>query len=599
MPIVKTGEPAPRKPLRLWPGVVIVVLQWLLRFGLKLVVHGFRGFELGMLGGLACVLAFVVWWAFFSRAALSERWGAIVLMIAALFATLRLNHESMGPLWLLGYAIPVLCLAFVAWAVASRGLSDGARRATMVATILLACGVWTAVRTEGLTGDHDAEFAWRWTKTPEQRLLAHANDRLPVLSPPQAAAKTSGEPALAQPGGAPAALPPPPPAAKTVAEWPGFRGPGRNGIIPGVRIETDWSASPPVELWRRPVGPGWSSFAVGGHFLYTQEQRGDEEVVACYSVKTGKPVWRHGDAARFFESNGGAGPRATPTLGDGRVYTFGATGILNALDADSGAVVWSRKVASDIGAAVPIWGFSSSPLVVDDLLIVAAEGRLVAYDLASGDKRWLGRTGGTGYSSPQMFRIDGVPQILLLSGTGATSVAPATGRLLWEYRWPGGFPIVQPGLTEDGDILISAGSGTGTRRIAVTHSSGGWTAEERWTSKGLKPYFNDFVVHDGYAFGFDDSILSCIDLKDGKRKWKGGRYGNGQLVLLSDQDLLLVLSEEGELALVGATPGEFRELARFPAITGKTWNHPALAGNILLVRNAQEMAAFRLSPARH
>jgi hypothetical protein len=315
-------------------------------------------------------------------------------------------------------------------------------------------------------------------------------------------------------------------------------------------------------------------------------------------VKTGKPVWRHGDAARFFESNGGAGPRATPTLSDGRVYSFGATGILNALDADSGVVVWSRKVASDIGAAVPIWGFSSSPLVVDDLVIVAAEGRLVAYDLASGDRRWLGPAGGSGYSSPQMLSIDGVAQILLLSGAGATSVAPATGRLLWEHRWPG-LPIVQPALIADGGILVSAGSGSGTRRISVAHTSGGWTAEERWTSKGLKPYFNDFVVHNGHAFGFDDSILSCIDLKDGKRKWKGGRYGNGQLVLLSDQDLLLVLSEEGELALVGGTPGEFRELARFPAITGKTWNHPALAGNILLVRNAQEMAAFRLSPARN
>jgi len=164
-----------------------------------------------------------------------------------------------------------------------------------------------------------------------------------------------------------------------------------------------------------------------------------------------------------------------------------------------------------------------------------------------------------------------------------------------------GYPILQPALTSDGNLLmmaLTAGGGTGFRRIAVTHGTGGWTTEERWTSLALKPYFNDFVVHNGHAYGFDGGILACVDLKDGTRKWKGGRYGYGQLVLLPDQNLLLVLSEEGELALVGATTDKFTELARFPAIEGKTWNHPALVNNVLLVRNSQEMAAFRLSLAR-
>jgi outer membrane protein assembly factor BamB len=383
-----------------------------------------------------------------------------------------------------------------------------------------------------------------------------------------------------------------------MANWPGFRGPHRDGIVRGVRIRTDWPASPPVEMWRRPVGPGWSSFAVRGDLLYTQEQRGDDEVVSCHNLITGAPVWRHTDAVRFWESNAGAGPRATPTLGGGRLYTFGATGILNALDASNGTVVWSRNVASDTGAEVPVWGFSNSPVVVDDVVIVHA-GMLVAYGLATGDRRWSGPARGGSYSSPQLLMIGGVAQILMMSETGATSVAPADGTLLWEHPWPGS-PIVQPARVADGDVLVStagASGGIGMRRLAVAHGSGGWKVEERWTSIGLKPYFNDFVVHKGHAFGFDGSILACIDLQDGQRRWKGGRYGYGQLVLLPDQDLLLVLSEEGELALVAATPDRFTELARFPGVEGKTWNHPVLAGDVLLVRNGQEMAAFRLSPA--
>ncbi len=601
-----------RKPLRLWPGVVIVTLQWLARFALPAVVPDTMLF--GVLGELVGGVAIVLWWLFLSRAPWSERLGAVGVMIVALFATWHLIDKSIatgaqGFLFAI-LAIPVLSLAFVAWAVASRRLPDGSRRAAMVATILLACGSLALVRTGGFTASLHNDLHWRWAKTSEERLLAKSGNEpgalppvraaaeTPVAAPPPipAAAKTPEKPLVARVGKEPAELPSAPPAAETGPYWPGFRGPDRDDVVPGVRIKTDWTASPPVLLWRRPIGPGWSSFAVRGGLLYTQEQRGPEEVVACYKVTTGEPVWAHRDAARFWESNGGPGPRATPTLSNGRVYTFGATGILNVLNASDGAAIWSHDAAADTGMKTPQWGFASSPLVAADMVIVATAGQLIAYDLATGARRWSGPARGVSYSSPQLLTIDGVAQILLLSATGATSVALADGTLLWEHPWPG-YPIVQPALTADGDILISVSDSSGTRRLAVAHGTGGWTVEERWTSNGLKPYFNDFVIHNGYAFGFDGSILACIDLKDGKRKWKGGRYGNGQLVLLSDQDLLLVLSEEGELALVRAAPDQFTELARFPAIDGKTWNHPVLAGDVLLVRNGQEMAAFRLSLA--
>ncbi len=633
MSVAQTGGGTRQKPLRVWPGVVIVILMWVSWFGLPVVAPDalFAGVLAGPVGGLAIVL----WWLLFSRARWFERLGAIALMIVALFATRRIVDVSIAT-GAMGYlffflAVPVLCSALVVWAVVTRRLPDGLRRVTMVATILLACGVFALIKTGGFTAStFKNDLHWRWAKTAEDRLVTKSGSELGALPPAPTAAPIPAETPVTQPAiqpGSEQATPPPvqaaadaskkPLTAKTGSEaatlalaspagapastetgpyWPGFRGPHRDDIVPGVRIKTDWTASPPVALWRRPVGPGWSSFAVRGGLIYTQEQRGPDEVVACYKLATGEPVWAHHDTARFWESNGGPGPRGTPTLHNGRVYTFGATGILNVLNALDGSVVWSRNAASDTGMETPHWGFAGSPLVVDDLVVVATSGRLAAYDLATGAKRWMGPARGVSYSSPHLVTIDGVAQVLLLSEPGVTSVALADGTLLWEHAWPG-YPIVQPALTADGDILISVSDSSGTRRLGVARGPTGWTVQERWTSNGLKPYFNDFVVHNGHAFGFDGSILACIDLKDGKRVWKGGRYGNGQLLLLADQDLLLVSSEEGELVLVGATPDQFRELARFPAIEGKTWNHPVLAGDVLLVRNGEEMAAFRLSLA--
>jgi outer membrane protein assembly factor BamB len=611
MTIEQPGAGTARTPIRLWPGVLLVTLQWLLWLVVPWIFPDAA--MLGALGGVAAGLIVAVWWLFFSRAPWAERVGAIVLMVVALFATSRVVHASiaggMMGFMLAMYAIPALGLALVAGVAVGRHMSAGWRRATMAGAILLACGAFTLLRSGGVAGSGAADLHWRWTPSPEERLLAAAtSERIPPPPAPVAA-----DPVPVTPVAAGAATADPaatvqtptvgaPAPAFSLAAWPGFRGAARDGVVRGVRIDPDWAASPPTNLWRRPVGPGWSSFSVSGDLLYTQEQRGEEEVVACYKVATGEPVWRHRDAIRFWESNGGAGPRATPTLSGDRVYAMGATGILNALDAASGAVAWSHNVASDTNTMVPTWGFAGSPLVVDDLVVAAAAGRLAAYEAATGKRRWLGPAHGGSYSSPHRLTIDGVVQVVMLSDAGATGLAPADGTVLWEHPWPGGGAITQPARTDNGDILLSmvaaAGSGIGTRRIAVARGSAGWTATERWTSTGLKPYFNDLVVHKGQAYGFDGSILACIDLADGKRTWKGGRYGNGQLVLLADQDLLLVLSEEGELALVGATPDQFRELARIPALEGKTWNHPVVVGDILLVRSGEEMAAFRLPPAK-
>jgi hypothetical protein len=616
---VSTG----RLPIRLWPGVLAAALQWLgwmAPFGDAFpdVAHYL------MLGGLfGGVLLLAAWWLFLSRAAWIERLAVLALWPLALVVAKPLLHVSVATgnmgLMLSIYSIPVLSSALVAWAALSRRVSwpRTLRLASLAATLLVACLGFTLIRTEGVRSD-GADLHWRWTPSYEQQFLAKAASE-PAAPPATLPAAPASAIAPATESGAaaastatlasaasatPAAPAEPhvaasPAAAPSRAEWPGFRGPERDGIVHGsVAIETDWTKAPPAPLWRKPIGPGWSSFAVAGDRLYTQEQRGEDEDVSCYDLGSGELVWRHRDAVRFWESNAGAGPRATPTLASGRVYTLGATGLVNALDAGSGARVWSRDAAADTGAKAPMWGFAGSPLVAGGLVVVAASGRLVAYDLESGEPRWTQVRGGS-YSSPHLATLAGVRQVVLLSSSGASGVALEDGALLWEYAWDG-VPMLQPAQTPEGDLLVTTGGmagGEGTRRIAVTRGDSGFKVEERWASRGLKGYFNDFVVHEGHAYGFDNNILAAIDLSNGQRAWKGGRYGQGQLVLLPEQDLLLVLSEDGELALVKAAPDRFSELARVPALEGKTWNHPVVVGDRLLVRNGQEMAAFRLARA--
>jgi len=596
------------KPLRLWPlGVIAVIFAAMLALlpvalpamDLPLTMRAF-------MGGAICALLIALWWLLGSRSQWLERIGVVLLMVAAIFAAHAFVDPSIsgGAQGYLGYILGVefFALALALWAVAADRLHGSARQAALIA-ILLVLGVapMLAIRTAGVRGGA-FDMHWRWTPTPEEILLAKVEDQpkpLPAQPAPATNAPAIPAPAAVEPKVAARTQVPEVPKVPEVpmaAEWPGFRGPNRDGVVHTAAIKTDWTQSPPVQMWRRAVGPGWSSFSVRGDLFYTQEQRGNDEIVACYRVSTGEPVWRHRDAIRFYESNGGPGPRSTPTIHGNRVYSMGATAMLNALDANTGKVIWARKAANDTKREIPMWGISSSPLIVDDMVIVAVYGTLAAYDINTGNPRWIGPSHGGSYSSPQLFTVDGTTQVVILSSPGAVAVNPADGKLLWEHKWEGG-AIVQPAITEDGDILINAMAATGgigTRRLHVKQSDGGWDIEERWTTNGLKPYFNDLVIHKGHAYGFDGAILSAIDLTDGKRKWKGGRYGNGQLILLADQDLLLVISEDGELALVSATPDQYKEITRIPALNAKTWNHPVVVRDVLLIRNGEEMAAFRL-----
>ena len=565
-------SPAPQKPLRLWPGVVIVVLQFISLYAPGYLAPGTMVMFYGMMASFTLgTLLLLIWWLFFSRARWSDRLGGFALLVLVHGTAVVLADPTAKMVTLLP-GLPWLCAIFVA------SLFFG-KRAVTVAVVLVASLGWTLVRTDGVTGTMGSQYAWRWSATAEERFLASDASVVP--------GEVRGEAEAVE-----------------TAAWPGFRGAARDDVLTGVTINADWSLNPPQEIWRRPVGPGWSSFALVGNRLCTQEQRDEDEVVVCYDAATGEPIWLYAYPARFWEVMGGAGPRATPTYHDGRLYTLGATGVLNCLDAATGEPVWTRNIADDTGALVPDWGFASSPLVVDDLVIVHAAGApegeaVVAYDLASGEPRWFGQAGGASYSSPHLTTIDDVRQVVMITGEGAFGLEVETGEALWKHEWlldSNGSRVLQPAILEDGrGILIGTSFGMGTRRISVSSDgSGTWTANEDWTSRGLKPYFNDLVVHRGTAFGFDGNILAAIDVSTGERVWKGGRYGNGQMLLLPDQDLLLVLSERGELALVRASTERFEELARIPALDGKTWNHPIVVDGVVYLRNAEEAAAYRL-----
>ncbi|MBL8237245.1 MAG: PQQ-binding-like beta-propeller repeat protein [Bryobacterales bacterium] len=581
--------------LRLWPGFAVVAVQWLVRFGLPTVAPDTSLYAIiaGVVGGALVV----IWWLAFSRALWLERLGVLVVAIAGIAATPLILDRSiatamMGKMFPI-VNTPVMSLAWVGAAWATRRLPVPQRPMWISAGILCACGSWALLRTDGIAGEGFPNLAWRWSLDAEQKLLASTAASTPLPTPPAPVRA----PEIKQPTTSPVAVPVPipTPAPKPLPDWPGFRGPRRDGVVRGLRISSDWKASPPAEIWRRKVGPGWSSFASGGGLIYTQEQRGEFEIVSCYRAATGEPVWTHRHKARFWESNAGAGPRSTPTLSEGRVYTLGATGILNAIDAGTGAVVWARDAAGETGAKTPDWGFAGSPLITDGMVVAAVSGHLIAYDVATGTRRWSVEAGRTSYSSPHLLSASPVKQILLVHGSGLTAVAPATGTVLWKYVWSGFAPL-QPAIVPDGLLMATSSDagGIGIRRLAIASGAEGWAVEEKWTSTGLKPYFNDFAVHGEHAYGFDGSILSCIDLSDGKRKWKGGRFGHGQMLILADQGAMLVLSEEGELALVATSNSAFEELARVRVLEGKTWNHPALSGNTLLVRNGEEMAAYRL-----
>ena len=381
-------------------------------------------------------------------------------------------------------------------------------------------------------------------------------------------------------------------------DWTGFRGPRRDGHYRGAPILTNWPPQGLKPLWRQPVGGGYGSFALVGGRAFTIEQRRQQEVVASYDLRTGREIWTHSWSAEFRESLGGDGPRTTPTWDNGRIYALGATGELRCLDADQGALIWSRNILRDNQGNNLTWGMSASPLIVEDKVVVLPGGlqgkSVVAYEKQTGEPIWKVLGDKQAYTSPMLVSLTGKPQLLIVSAKRMMGLSVEKGTLLWDYPWVTDYDVnsAQPIILEGNRIFISSGYGHGAAVVELNPKRNGYKVQTSWKNRRMKNKFTSSVVKDGYIYGLDEAILACIHARSGELKWKGGRYGHGQVLLASGH--LIVLSESGELALVKGTPERYQEIARFSAIRGKTWNHPAISRGLLVVRNTREMACFDL-----
>lgn len=522
---------------------------------------------------LAATLVLAVWWLASKGVPGRDRILGIALFLIAIAIVVGLH--GMNGVYLLVLALPILTTGIVLEFLFTTKRPWATRRYVPAGFIALWVIGFGLVRVDAVGGDLIPLVSWRWSPTIEDAFSG--STKLASEMPPEPITLPTKSGAL---------------------DWPEFRGVNRDGQTTSVTFATNWNDTPPKELWRIDIGLGWSSFTVIGDYLFTQEQRESGEFVVCYEANTGKQIWTNYVDARFAEPMGD-GPRATPTFTDGKLFTQGATGILQCLDASTGEALWKRNVQDDTDARIPQWGFSSSPLVIDNKVIVftgADAGKsVVAYDKNSGEIAWTSGDGNHGYCSGQLAEFDGVEQVLMISNFGLQSFLPDSGEKIWEHAWDlGTFArVTQPLLPGDGTVIIGSSFGNGSRKLNVTREGDTWSLTESWTTKKIRPYFNDCVIHDGYIYGYDGNRIASIDLETGNATWKSGRMG-GQVLLIPEMDLLLSLTEKGDVVLIEAQPDAYVEVARVKALEGKTWNHPVIAQGKLFVRNSEEAVCYEL-----
>lgn len=573
-----TDVEATPKPRQRWPAPACVVLGIACYAGQFVwamapdAIPAMPIFMASMWGPLLSTLLLGGWWLF--RGAPTWRAGFAVLGLAiAVIAAVFVTAHPSARFFVAMKGIPIAAGLVVLFGLAAGSLPAGVRTSLACALAIVALLPWEFMQFNGVTGQFGMDPHWRWEASSEDQ-AASFDQSLPADTP------VGALPATAGPG-----------------DWPCFRGAHQDSVVAGLQLG-DWK-TPPKEVWRRPVGPGWSSCSIVGDHLFTQEQRGTDELVVCYHTGTGSQIWASGDPVRYNDMPSGVGPRATPTFHEGKLYTLGGTGLVNCLDAGTGKRLWQVDLNKAFGSKTAPFGFSSSPLVVGNQVIVhpgsAAGPRVVALNAQTGKELWQAGSGALGYSSPHAATLGGMAQILIFNGDGLFAHDSATGKELWKFdcKAEETAPVcVQPLILPDERIVLGGGRpGVAAHCIKATRSGENWSVEELWDAP-FAPAFNDYVRVGDYLYSLEGGRLVCIDANTGKRKWKDGHYGAGQVLLAGDR--LLVLAESGKLALVNPNPDRWQELGSVAALSDKTWNHPAIANGRLYVRNGREMVCYEL-----
>lgn len=516
--------------------------------------------------------------------------GVWIASLAVICVVVSYRVEDLGVAYVVykaAFAIGLFGLAV--WTVRSSGWPARVRWPLAVIPLLLLVGFYARLLPVEAEMDGDAGIVgwrWRWEEPDVKLNLPQAGRGAPTPVIPESEPTT----------------------AANSNDYPGFLGGNPWPEVDHVQLAEDWSTDPPQELWRRSIGAGWSGFAVAGRVAVTQEQRGPNELVVAYDVATGEPLWYHSDPVRWDPDGGGAlggiGPRATPAIDQGRVYTHGATGTLNCLDLETGEAVWSIDTLAEHGANNVVWGKAGSPVILDDLVLVSVGGKanqsLVAYEQQTGDVAWSAGVRQSSYATPAVMMLAGKRQIVCVNENSVTAHDAEGGQVLWEHPWPNdsgsNAAASQPLPAGEDRVWLSMGYGVGAQLIYVSQDQGKWKAKLLWKRPVLKTKLTNVVLRDGYAYGISDGrFFQCVEIETGKSVWRerrSPRFGHGQILLV--QDHILVLCESGEVVLIRATPEGYEERGAFAAIEGVTWNNPALSGDRLLVRNAEEAACFVL-----
>jgi outer membrane protein assembly factor BamB len=380
------------------------------------------------------------------------------------------------------------------------------------------------------------------------------------------------------------------------ADWPQFLGPVRDGHSPDRVLVSGWLERGLRERWRRPVGEGYSSVVVAGECLYSMDADGASEFVFARRASDGGELWRVRVGGSPRDVYGGLGPRVTPTYDRGVLYLTTAELALVALRAEDGAPLWRTPLKEALGARPPAEGHSAAVLVEGERLFAVVGGpggrSAAAFDRGSGRLLWSALDDRASYASPVALTLGAKRQVLFLTATHLRALDAATGTLLWSHSWPtyDGVNAATPLFVAPDRVFLSADYDQGAVLLQVRPEASGFAVAEVWRNKAMKNHFNNSVLQAGTLYGFDNFLLKAVEASSGRTAWAERGFGKGSLIAAAEH--LIVLGEDGELALLRADPARADVRARLVALNGRSWTPPSLAGGRLYLRNAREMVAF-------